>query len=61
MRDSAIRAEVLSTVFSVTQVTARFIQLVSEGWLVKTTSGKISRDLNLKKLQKELSDGHTKA
>jgi acyl-CoA synthetase (AMP-forming)/AMP-acid ligase II len=59
--DSAIRAEVLSTVFSVTQATARLIHLVPEGWLVKTTSGKISRDLNLKKLQKELSDCLSKA
>lgn len=59
--DSAIRSDVLSTVFSVTQVTARSVHLVPEGWLVKTTSGKISRDLNLKKLQKELANDMNKA
>lgn len=53
--DAAIRSEILSRVFSVLNVTAKAVHLVEEGWLVKTTSGKISRSANLAKLSAQLA------
>ncbi|MGE5269359.1 MAG: AMP-binding protein [Thiohalocapsa sp.] len=48
--DSELRAEAARRVFSVTNVMPRTVHLVAEGWLVKTTSGKISRAGNAVKL-----------
>ncbi len=45
-----IRTEILSRVYSVVGVMPRAVHVVDEGWLVKTTSGKISREMNLRKL-----------
>lgn len=45
-----MRADIVSRIFSVTAVMAKAVYVVEEGWLVKTTSGKISREMNLKKL-----------
>lgn len=48
--DSDLRTEIAARVFSVTNVMPRAVHLVQEGWLVKTTSGKISRAANAAKL-----------
>jgi fatty-acyl-CoA synthase len=48
--DEDIRAEILSSIQSVFAVTPKSAHIVQEGWLVKTTSGKISREANLAKL-----------
>ena len=45
-----IRREITDVLFSTLGVTPRRIEIVDEGWLVKTTSGKISRQANLDKL-----------
>ncbi|QAY95554.1 hypothetical protein CWB41_07230 [Methylovirgula ligni] len=51
--DSAIQADVLRIVQSVFNVLPRKVRIVDEGWLIKTTSGKISRTENLKKFRSE--------
>ena len=53
--ESELRAEVLNQVFSVINVMPRSVYLVDEGWLVKTTSGKISREMNAKKIVTQLA------
>ena len=35
------------------EVTARHVQLVGAGWLVKTTSGKVARGANREKFERE--------
>jgi acyl-coenzyme A synthetase/AMP-(fatty) acid ligase len=45
--DEDLRREISTIVHSVFNVTPRAIQLVDEGRLIKTTSGKISRKENL--------------
>ena len=46
-----IRRDVIDRIFSVFQVTPRQVEVVDEGWLIKTTSGKIARAANLAKLR----------
>lgn len=53
---AAIRSEILTRIFSVTGVMAKAVHLVDEGWLVKTTSGKVSRELNAQKIAATLFD-----
>lgn len=48
--DAEISSEIMNRIFSVTNVRPKAVHLVSEGWLVKTTSGKISREMNAKKI-----------
>ena len=45
--DEDIRREVISTVHSIFNVTPRAVELLDEGRLVKTSSGKLSRKENL--------------
>jgi fatty-acyl-CoA synthase len=45
--DDEIRREVIGLVHSVFNVTPRAVELLEAGWLVKTSSGKISRKENL--------------
>jgi fatty-acyl-CoA synthase len=52
---SDLRKEITRRVSSALQVTVKLVYFVEAGWLVKTTSGKISRELNAKKLLTELS------
>ncbi len=49
-----LRSEVLSRIFSVTNVMPKSVHFVDEGWLVKTTSGKINREMNAKKIAAQL-------
>ena len=51
--DGEIRAEILKVVQSTFNVLPRKVRLVDEGWLIKTTSGKISRTKNVEKLASE--------
>lgn len=53
--DADLRSDALNRIFSVVNVMPRAIHLVEEGWLVKTTSGKISREANLSKLNAALA------
>lgn len=48
--EAEIRSEILMRVFSTFAIHPRRVELVDEGWLVKTTSGKISRKENITKL-----------
>ncbi len=43
---AAISREIRARVAQNTEVTARYVQLVGAGWLVKTTSGKVARGAN---------------
>jgi len=49
--DTELRRDIMTTVYSTCEVTPSRIHIVEEGWLVKTTSGKISRRENLARLQ----------
>lgn len=49
--DTELRRDIMTTVYSTCEVTPSRIHIVEEGWLVKTTSGKISRSENLARLQ----------
>lgn len=53
--EGELRSEVLTRIFSVTNVMPKAVHLVDEGWLVKTTSGKISREMNVKKIAAALA------
>ena len=44
-----IQRDIMSAIFSVFAITPRRVRVVEPGWLVKTTSGKISRKENLAK------------
>src|SRR5262249_1757844 len=55
--EAELRTEVLNRVFSVINVLPKSVHLVDEGWLVKTTSGKISREMNAKKIAAQLATG----
>ncbi|WP_164516392.1 AMP-binding protein [Minwuia thermotolerans] len=44
-----IQREIIDRIFSIFQITPRYVELVEEGWLIKTTSGKIGRSANLAK------------
>jgi acyl-CoA synthetase (AMP-forming)/AMP-acid ligase II len=48
-----ISREVVTLIYSLFEVTPRFVHVVPEGWLVKTTSGKISRRENLERFRAE--------
>lgn len=52
--EAELRTEVLNCIFSTINVMPRSVHLVDEGWLVKTTSGKISREMNAKKIVDQL-------
>ncbi|MEO5370753.1 MAG: AMP-binding protein [Magnetococcus sp. DMHC-1] len=45
-----IKKEIAATLGAIFNITSPKIRLVAQGWLVKTTSGKISREKNLEKL-----------
>lgn len=47
--DSTIKGEIVKVVQSLIDVVPKVIKLVNQGWLLKTTSGKIGRLENLKK------------
>lgn len=49
--DDQIRREIVRRIHSTFEVTPWRIHMVAEGWLIKTTSGKISRAENLARLQ----------
>lgn len=49
----AIAREIRARVAQQTEVTARYVQLVGAGWLVKTTSGKVARGANRQKFLQE--------
>lgn len=51
--NTELRRDIMTTVYSTCEVTPSRIHIVEEGWLVKTTSGKISRSENLARLQAE--------
>ena len=53
--ETELRTEVLNRIFSVINVMPKSVHLVDEGWLVKTTSGKISREMNAKKIAAKLA------
>ncbi|MBY0320966.1 MAG: AMP-binding protein [Reyranella sp.] len=53
--EAELRTEVLNRIFSVVNVMPKSVHLVDEGWLVKTTSGKISREMNAKKIASQLA------
>ena len=48
--EADLRSEVVRRIFSVINVMPKSVHFVDEGWLVKTTSGKISREMNAKKI-----------
>jgi acyl-CoA synthetase (AMP-forming)/AMP-acid ligase II len=50
-----LRSDVLNSIFSIINVMPKAVHLVDEGWLVKTTSGKISREMNAKKIAAQLA------
>ncbi len=50
---AVIGREVRARVAQQTEVTARYVQLVGAGWLVKTTSGKVARGANKEKFIRE--------
>lgn len=52
--NSEIRIEIMNEIFSILQITVKSVHFVAPGWLVKTTSGKISRERNVEKLRNEL-------
>ncbi|WP_416898112.1 MAG: AMP-binding protein [Minwuia sp.] len=47
--DADVRRDVSDRLFSIFQVMPRAVELVDQGWLIKTTSGKIGRAANLQK------------
>jgi fatty-acyl-CoA synthase len=49
--DDQIRREIVRRIHSTFEVTPWRVYVVAEGWLIKTTSGKISRTENLARLQ----------
>jgi len=49
--DAEIRRDIMRMVYSTFEVTPWRVHIVGEGWLIKTTSGKISRSENLARLQ----------
>jgi fatty-acyl-CoA synthase len=55
--DEAVRREVIGLVHSVFNVTPRAVELLDEGALVKTSSGKISRKENLARYAAALTGG----
>ncbi len=58
--EGEIKTEVLNRIFSVINVMPKALHLVDEGWLVKTTSGKISREMNVKKLATAIAERTTR-
>lgn len=50
---TAIKREIRTRVAQNTDVTARYVQLVQEKWIIKTSSGKIARDANRQKFIQE--------
>ena len=54
--DDDMVARIAETIVSVFEVTPRHVRLVPEGWLVKTTSGKISRHENLARFFAETNE-----
>lgn len=46
-----LRRDIMRTVYSTFEVTPWRVHIVEEGWLIKTTSGKISRTENLARIQ----------
>jgi len=50
---TAIKREIRARVAQNTDVTARYVQLVEEKWVIKTSSGKIARDANRQKFIQE--------
>jgi fatty-acyl-CoA synthase len=55
--DVDLRAQIKQAIADRFQVTVARVHLVDPGWVIKTTSGKVSRHENLIKLQQSLPDG----
>lgn len=55
--DAEISENVIAVVQSVMNVQPRAVHIVAPGWLVKTTSGKISREANLARLDRTTGNG----
>jgi len=55
--DTALRREIMQLVYSTFEVTPWRVHIVEEGWLIKTTSGKISRTENLARTQGRKREG----
>jgi len=53
----AMIGDIVAAVHSIFAVTPRRVHVVAEGWLVKTTSGKLSRNDNLARLAGKRTDG----
>ena len=51
---SELAQAIRKRVFDVLNLTLRRVEIAGEGTMVKTTSGKVSRDENIKRLSKEL-------
>ena len=51
--EDAIRRDIMEGIHSTFNVTPHKIRLVDAGWLIKTTSGKISRKANIQKYLEE--------
>jgi len=54
--EAELRRDILRTVYSTFEVTPWRVHIVDEGWLIKTTSGKISRTENLARLQRAATE-----
>ncbi len=50
---TAIKREIRARIAQNTDVTARYVQLVEERWVIKTSSGKVARDANRQKFIQE--------
>jgi fatty-acyl-CoA synthase len=50
---TAIKREIRARIAQNTDVTARYVQLVEEKWVIKTSSGKVARDANRQKFIQE--------
>jgi len=50
-----VKGQIMRLIFSIFNATAREIHFVGEGWLIKTTSGKISRKENYRKYLDSIS------
>lgn len=55
--EADLRRDIMQVVYSTFEVTPWRVHIVEEGWLIKTTSGKISRTENLARLEKKVGEG----
>jgi acyl-CoA synthetase (AMP-forming)/AMP-acid ligase II len=57
LTEAALRRDIMQAVYSTFEVTPWRVHIVEEGWLIKTTSGKISRKENLARLEQKTGEG----